>query len=679
MINIKIDIVIPLYNKKSTIERCVLSCLNQYKLSFNKIYIINDGSNDGVEPILDILKKKNEDKIEIISQENCGVSVARNYGIKKSSADFITFLDADDELNEYYLYEICRILKKYKDKTPRIISCKHQNIYQNDTKKIKYVNLKSSLNYTIYPLLHYTFNKNIVCSSGITIQRELILKNLFPKNIKIGEDLYIWEKLFLTEKLFFSNQTLIYIFKNSENRSKSNIEYDPPYNLINYRNILQLKNYNFLNLIFFYLFHFTSLIIEYIKLKSFGTKSATEIYKSQNFFNKIFLKLIDFIFTKKNIRKIVDTKGYLDFDLYKSFSYLLISPTAPLIFLSMYFQNLFELANKYLIYSSAILIILQILSFQNRTYLFSNISRFKYSNYIFLRFLITINVIVFFYIFLNIFEKFNEPELVLTFNFIIAFWILELLFLFYEKFYSDLGFKNLLRFVIFVYILMFILGFKVHNYLYISYITLIVVCLITLYNIIKISAFKYFKIMKVINNYTFNYFILSAILFVFSNFFIRFLLSKNFDGYELSTIFLILSFFTFPSTFYIQSFSQYITDIFQINRIYKFFLIIILIFSFILLILINNGNSHLINLNILCILFSIGSCLLLLGQMYRSLLIRNNKFKNLLKYECIHFLSILFFVYLLYFEKQLIYFYLLFSGTLFYLFFKKNINYENFK
>ena len=58
MINIKIDIVIPLYNKKSMIERCVLSCLNQYKLSFNKIYIINDGSNDGVEPILDILKKK---------------------------------------------------------------------------------------------------------------------------------------------------------------------------------------------------------------------------------------------------------------------------------------------------------------------------------------------------------------------------------------------------------------------------------------------------------------------------------------------------------------------------------------------------------------------------------------------------------------------------------------------
>ena len=679
MINIKIDIVIPLYNKKLTIERCVLSCLNQYKLSFNKIYIINDGSNDDVEPILDILKKKNEDKIEIISQENCGVSVARNCGIKKSSAEYITFLDADDELNEYYLYEICRILKKFKDKTPRIISCKHQSIYKNDIEKINYANLKSSLNYSRYPLLHYTFNKKIVCASGITIQRELILKNLFPKNIKIGEDLYIWEKLFLTEKLYFSNQTLIYVFKNSRNRSKSNTEYDPPYNLTNYKNILKLKNYNFLNLIFFHLFHFNSLIIEYLKLKSLGIKSATEIYKSQNFFYKIFLKLINLFLNKKNIKKIVDTNNDFDFELYKSFSYLLISPTAPLIFFSMYFQNLFEISNNYLVYSSAILIILQIFSFQSRTYLFSNISRFKYSNFICLRFLITINFIIFFYVFLNIFEKFNEPELVLTFNFIIAFWIVELLFLFYEKFYSDLGFKNLLRFVLFIYILLFIFGFKVHNYLIISYITLVVVCLITFYNLIKISAFKYFKIMKVINNYTFNYFMLSTILFVFSNFFIRFLFSKNFDGYELSTIFLILSLFTFPSTFYIQSFSQYVTNIFQIKKIFKFFLIIILIFSFTLLISINNANMHLINLNILCILFSIGSYPLLLGQMYKSLLIKNNKFKNLLKYEFIHFLSIMLFLYLIYFEKQLIYFYLLFSGTIFYLFFKKIINYENFK
>ena len=58
MTKIKIDIVIPLYNKKSTIERCILSCLNQYKFSFNKIYIINDGSNDGVESILYKFKYK---------------------------------------------------------------------------------------------------------------------------------------------------------------------------------------------------------------------------------------------------------------------------------------------------------------------------------------------------------------------------------------------------------------------------------------------------------------------------------------------------------------------------------------------------------------------------------------------------------------------------------------------
>jgi hypothetical protein len=273
----------------------------------------------------------------------------------------------------------------------------------------------------------------------------------------------------------------------------------------------------------------------------------------------------------------------------------------------------------------------------------------------------------------------NEPELILTFNFIISFWSLELLFLFYEKFQSSLGFKNLMKFVLILYFAIFIFGFKTINYLYISYFFLIVICLVNAYNLIKLSAFKYFKIKKVINNYTFNYFILSAILFAVSNFLLRFLLSKNFYSYELSTIFLILSFYTFPSTLYIQSFSQYITGVIQINIIFKFFAIIILIFSLLLLFIINDSNLYSINLKLLCILFSIGSLFLLFGQMYRSLLIRNNKFKNLIKYEFIHFLSILFFVYLIFFEKQLVYFYLLFSGILFYLFFKKIINYENFK
>ena len=674
---LNIDVVIPLYNKKRHILRAVNSCLIQKKKKFNKIIIVNDGSTDGVESILKVLK--NDSKIKIYNQENQGVSVSRNNGAKYSDADYITFLDADDELNELYLFEITRLFKKYVNSLPKIISCKHQNIYNDSDIRENYKYFVNSLKKINYPLLNFTFNKNIVCSSGITIQRQILIENLFPEKVSIGEDLYFLEKIFLKEKLYISTQKLIYIYKNAENRSRSDNEYDPPYNLTHYRKILQSNNNNFINLIFFHIFHFTSLIIEYLKLRYFGTKSALEIYKSQNFFYKIFLKFINFYFTKKKLKKILDTKENFNFELYKPFSYLLISPTAPLIFFSMYFKNLFSLSNKYLIYSSAILIFLQVLSFQNRTFLFSNISRFKYSNFICMRFLLSLCISILFYLFLNSFKNFNEPELILTFNFIMSFWLLELLFLFYEKFYSESGFKKLLGFVFFIYISIFIFGFKIDNYLYISYITLIVIFLTTFYYLIKISAFKHFKINQVVNNITFNYFILSAILSVFFNFFIRFLFSKNFEDYELSTIFLVLSFFTFPSTFYIQSFSQYINNFSQINRIFKFLLITIIIFNFLLIMIISNENTYLLNLNILCILFSIGSCFLLLGQMYRSLLIKKNKLKNLLKYEFIHFFNVLLFVYLIFFEKQLIYFYLLFSGTLFYLFFKKIINYENIK
>ena len=50
--NLTIDLIIPLFNKKNHIKRCIDSALNQ-KVKFNKIIIINDGSTDQVEKILE--------------------------------------------------------------------------------------------------------------------------------------------------------------------------------------------------------------------------------------------------------------------------------------------------------------------------------------------------------------------------------------------------------------------------------------------------------------------------------------------------------------------------------------------------------------------------------------------------------------------------------------------------
>ena len=90
----KLSIIIPCYNIASYIERAVDSILSQ---SFQdwEIILINDGSTDNTLDYLKILAAK-DNRIQVISQENRGVSVARNVGLANAHGDWILFVDGDD-------------------------------------------------------------------------------------------------------------------------------------------------------------------------------------------------------------------------------------------------------------------------------------------------------------------------------------------------------------------------------------------------------------------------------------------------------------------------------------------------------------------------------------------------------------------------------------------------------
>lgn len=92
----KISIIIPVYNAEQYLEECLLSISQQTFTDF-EIWAINDGSKDRS---LEILKKhqEKEPRLHILSQENKGVSAARNLGLENATGEYITFVDADDTL-----------------------------------------------------------------------------------------------------------------------------------------------------------------------------------------------------------------------------------------------------------------------------------------------------------------------------------------------------------------------------------------------------------------------------------------------------------------------------------------------------------------------------------------------------------------------------------------------------
>ena len=89
--NILVSVIIPTYNSGKYISTAIKSVLNQ-SYPFYEIIVIDDGSTDNTA---DQLRKFN-DKIMYIYKPNGGPASARNLGIKRSTGEYIAFLDADD-------------------------------------------------------------------------------------------------------------------------------------------------------------------------------------------------------------------------------------------------------------------------------------------------------------------------------------------------------------------------------------------------------------------------------------------------------------------------------------------------------------------------------------------------------------------------------------------------------
>ena len=108
----KVSVILPVYNVEKYLVECLESAINQTLDDF-EIIAVNDGSTDSSLNILEEYEKK-YDFIKVITQENKGVSEARNAGLKKAKGEYIYFLDSDDYI-ELNTIEYCYNLAKKND------------------------------------------------------------------------------------------------------------------------------------------------------------------------------------------------------------------------------------------------------------------------------------------------------------------------------------------------------------------------------------------------------------------------------------------------------------------------------------------------------------------------------------------------------------------------------------
>ena len=217
-----ISIIVTVYNKEKTIDRCLQSLLNQ---TYNNIEIIciNDGSTDSSLKRIQSIARYDK-RIKIYNQKNKGVSYARNRGISLCSGDYFLFIDGDDWLDK----TCCEILIETLALKPNtnVILYDYINVYNKSVYKINRVkNFIKKYHKTFFNLNETPEIIYITASSCQQLfQKEFILNNniRFPEANLNTEDLFFWISVLLSNrKLEFLKQNFYYYDKTvSNSRSK---------------------------------------------------------------------------------------------------------------------------------------------------------------------------------------------------------------------------------------------------------------------------------------------------------------------------------------------------------------------------------------------------------------------------------------------------------------------------
>ncbi len=168
--NIKISVIIPIYNAYDYLRPAMDSVIDQ-TLKEIEIICIDDGSTDHS---LDIIKEyqAQDPRVKIVTENNAGVSIARNKGIIRARGEYVIFLDADDFFELTLLEKLYGIAKKYD--------------LDIAVSKFDFYNNKSS-----------SFSPAIEEEHGnIFTQGAVISKNEYPSYILQSTTGYVWNKMF---------------------------------------------------------------------------------------------------------------------------------------------------------------------------------------------------------------------------------------------------------------------------------------------------------------------------------------------------------------------------------------------------------------------------------------------------------------------------------------------------
>ncbi|NND61642.1 MAG: glycosyltransferase family 2 protein [Flavobacteriaceae bacterium] len=219
----KFSVVIAVYNKAGFVGKTIESVLAQTFQDF-ELLILNDGSTDDSEA--EIKTYLNDDRISYFSEENKGVSAARNFLIEKSNSPYIAFLDADDYWYPNFLAEQNRLAEKYPMESVFATASEFQ---KGKTTHIKNYSVKTKdIQDTLVNFFEASNLDCILHSSTFVVKKEVFDQvGYYNENLKTGEDTDLYVRIGLKYKVVFSPKICVryQVLEDSLSRTNTDLEY----------------------------------------------------------------------------------------------------------------------------------------------------------------------------------------------------------------------------------------------------------------------------------------------------------------------------------------------------------------------------------------------------------------------------------------------------------------------
>jgi glycosyltransferase involved in cell wall biosynthesis len=193
-----VSVIVPTYNRAHVLDRAVRSVLEQTLRDFELI-VVDDGSTDSTPQVLGGF----DHKLRVVSQENRGVSAARNAGIAAARGELLAFLDSDDE---WTAEKLGRQTALFRRSNPFFI-CHTDELWMRNGKEVPQKGIHRKQGGWFF---ERALERCLISPSSVMISRALLDQvGVFDEDLRAAEDYDLWLRVTAFHPVDFVPEPLV--------------------------------------------------------------------------------------------------------------------------------------------------------------------------------------------------------------------------------------------------------------------------------------------------------------------------------------------------------------------------------------------------------------------------------------------------------------------------------------